>query len=67
MIRRFPSATAFWCCVITAFLTSSMARADDAKSFVVHEWGTFSTFSGADGKSLKFTPSDTDLPNFISR
>jgi hypothetical protein len=33
--------------------------------FVAHEWGTFSTFSGSDGKPLKFTPNDQDLPRFV--
>jgi hypothetical protein len=33
--------------------------------YVVHEWGTFSTFGGSDGKHLKFTPDDTDLPKFM--
>ena len=31
----------------------------------VHEWGTFSTFSGSDGKNLKFYPNDDDLPAFV--
>jgi hypothetical protein len=36
-----------------------------AKDLVVHEWGTFSTFSGSDGKQLKFYPYDNDLPEFV--
>jgi hypothetical protein len=32
---------------------------------VVHEWGTFSTFSGSDGKNLRFEPYDNDLPEFV--
>jgi hypothetical protein len=36
-----------------------------AQDLVVHEWGTFSTFSGSDGKNLKFYPYDNDLPDFI--
>ena len=31
----------------------------------VHEWGTFSTFSGSDGVNLKFQPYDNDLPDFV--
>jgi hypothetical protein len=38
---------------------------DDSGRFVVHEWGTFSTFSGSDGKNLKFNPYDNDLPDFV--
>jgi hypothetical protein len=36
-----------------------------AGRFVVHEWGTFSSFSGSDGAALKFHPSNTDLPKFV--
>ncbi|HEX5270220.1 MAG TPA: hypothetical protein VFW33_07035 [Gemmataceae bacterium] len=39
-------------------------RSADGK-LVVHEWGTFSTFSGSDGKNLKFNPYDNDLPDFV--
>ena len=39
--------------------------AKEPDKFVVHEWGTFSTFSGSDGKQLKFYPDDTDLPGFV--
>jgi hypothetical protein len=38
---------------------------DDGGKLVVHEWGTFSTFSGSDGKNLKFNPYDNDLPDFV--
>jgi hypothetical protein len=32
---------------------------------VVHEWGTFSSFSGSDGALLKFHPNNNDLPKFV--
>jgi hypothetical protein len=35
------------------------------QGLVVHEWGTFSTFSGSNGKNLKFDPYDNDLPGFV--
>ena len=41
------------------------ASAKEPDRFVVHEWGTFSTFSGSDGKPLKFYPDDRDLPAFV--
>lgn len=45
---------------------STAAAADrEQDKFIAHEWGTFSTFSGSDGRALKFTPNDTDLPSFI--
>jgi hypothetical protein len=36
-----------------------------SEPYVVHEWGTFSTFGGSNGKALKFTPDDRDLPPFV--
>jgi len=33
--------------------------------FVVHEWGTFTTFSGSDGKCVPFLPEGNDLPRFV--
>jgi len=61
---------------LTAFLALTYGYAADsaskdqaptpsAQDLVVHEWGTFSTFSGSDGKNLKFYPYDNDLPDFI--
>jgi len=42
--------------------TSAAPARDD---LIVHEWGTFSTFSGSDGKNLTFYPYDNDLPEFV--
>jgi hypothetical protein len=44
---------------------AAIAQAKEPDRFVVHEWGTFSTFSGSNGKQLKFTPNDRDLPAFV--
>ena len=46
-------------------LTLSSASAKEPDSFVVHEWGTFSTFSGSNGQNLKFYPNQNDLPSFV--
>jgi hypothetical protein len=46
-------------------LPGAFASAGEKDPFVVHEWGTFSTFSGSDGKNLKFYPNDKDLPDFV--
>jgi hypothetical protein len=38
------------------------------QGLVVHEWGTFTTFSGSDGAFLEFRPlanQTNDLPNFV--
>jgi hypothetical protein len=37
-----------------------------SKRFVVHEWGTFTSFSGSDSVKLEFRPlEDVDLPGFV--
>ena len=54
--------------VAAALATAWCFAADSAaapKGLVVHEWGTFSTFSGSDGKNLEFQPYDNDLPEFV--
>jgi hypothetical protein len=50
--------------------TAPVAEADRKlptdNDFVVHEWGTFTSFSGSDGVSLDFRPLvDEDLPAFV--
>src|SRR4051812_20675855 len=42
-------------------------RADAGQDLVVHEWGTFTSFSGSDGALLRFRPANTDLPRFVYR
>jgi hypothetical protein len=37
----------------------------ESSPFVVHEWGTFTTFSGSDGQRLLFLPEGNDLPRFV--
>lgn len=52
------------------FAASGVALAGPPKpeqGLVVHEWGTFSTFSGANGVFQKFHPNDQDLPKFVYR
>jgi hypothetical protein len=34
---------------------------------VVHEWGTFTSFSGSDGWTVPFYPNNNDLPSFVYR
>jgi len=36
-----------------------------AERLVAHEWGTFTSFSGANGVPVGFSPNNTDLPHFI--
>jgi hypothetical protein len=55
-----------------AAAVAGIGRADDPKPdrlaadrFAVHEWGTFTSFSGSDGVPAHFTPNYTDLPDFV--
>jgi hypothetical protein len=50
---------------MTVLAVAAVADAKDPKDFVIHEWGTFSTFSGSNGVYLKFYPNDGDLPEFV--
>lgn len=51
----------------TAADSSSEASISEEDSpFIVHEWGTFTSFSGSDGVRLEFRPlADEDLPSFV--
>lgn len=50
--------------VLFLFGCRAAVAADD--DFVVHEWGTFTSVSGADGVRLEFRPLvDSDLPDFV--
>ncbi len=43
-----------------------VATSPTAGRFVVHEWGTFTSFSGSNGVQLDFRPLlDSDLPGFV--
>src|SRR5947199_138429 len=42
-------------------------RADDSGNLIVHEWGTFTSFSGANGVPVPFYANDEDLPDFVYR
>ena len=45
--------------------SSPVVQPSLAAPLVVHEWGTFTSFSGSNGVPANFTPNYTDLPDFI--
>jgi hypothetical protein len=49
----------------TAACTPEAIAADTPVPLVVHEWGTFTSFSGSDGLTVGFVPDNTDLPEFV--
>lgn len=51
-----------------ATVNSPIAKPDETTStLVVHEWGTFTSFSGSDGNLVRFEPNNDDLPPFVYR
>jgi hypothetical protein len=44
---------------------SNPAPATAPDRLVVHEWGTFTSFSGSDGVPVGFYPNNSDLPSFV--
>ena len=50
---------------LLGFPDSRAAEPAAAAPLVVHEWGTFTSFSGSDGVPIHFTPNYTDLPEFV--
>ena len=64
-MRRFLWIAAAVCTVSAAIRGAQPAAAEDGR-LVVHEWGTFTNFSGSDGVKLDFRPLvDNDLPDFV--
>lgn len=75
MDRRFLTRLAFSCLALAIFALAAInpcLRAEESPSstpddpLIVHEWGTFTSFSGSDGVNLEFRPlTANDLPRFI--
>lgn len=64
MLTRLVQAIA----AVTLFIAPPAVSAATADSFVVHEWGTFTTVQGADGEQILWAlPSGLDLPQFVHR
>jgi hypothetical protein len=52
--------------LIVLCVSPAFAGPSDSNQFIVHEWGTFTSFAGSDGVSLEFRPLATsDLPAFV--
>ncbi|MEL7336942.1 MAG: hypothetical protein AAFN70_12140, partial [Planctomycetota bacterium] len=64
-----PHTLLLLCGVLLAFqmISPRPMSADEGDDLVVHEWGTFTTFSGSDGVFLDWRPleGDSDLPDFV--
>jgi hypothetical protein len=51
--------------ILAATLGIMTAAPVPRTGLVVHEWGTFTSFSGSDGAPQKFFPNAEDLPRFV--
>ena len=52
--------------VVAAVLCPADVLAGSNDKLIVHEWGTFTSFSGSDGVKLEFRPLvENDLPRFV--
>src|SRR5689334_17675217 len=65
MLAAPAGLLALACCLAADRGPKDEPTADPGRGVTAHEWGTFSTFSGSDGKNLEFYPYDSDLPDFV--
>jgi len=73
MLRRIQILTAFALAVLISFRTSAATDNLDRKTeLTVHEWGTFTSIAGEDGRAVEWLPfggptGRSDLPCFVER
>ena len=68
MPRRFPVSVAFASiAAVAATRVGESALTPRARQLAVHEWGTFTTVAGPDGRAVDWFPlgGPTDLPCFV--
>src|SRR5436189_1943714 len=55
--------------VLLLVMLAAFAAGDPVPDLVVHEWGTFTSIAGADGRAVDWLPLDgpSDLPSFVDR
>lgn len=53
--------------MLVTYLSGGTAARPTYPSLTVHEWGTFTSIAGGDGKAVEWSPlnGSTDLPNFV--
>jgi|HubBroStandDraft_6_1064221.scaffolds.fasta_scaffold18505_4 hypothetical protein len=53
--------------MLVTYLSGGTAGRPTYPSLTVHEWGTFTSIAGGDGKAVEWSPlnGSTDLPNFV--
>jgi hypothetical protein len=68
-MKRIGSVAATLVCVVFVAVGSGRKPSDDPHGLTVHEWGTFTSIAGEDGKAITWMPwgGPTDLPCFVDR
>jgi hypothetical protein len=64
-MRRFHAAIGAAAILIGSAIIVAAPIPANRTGLVVHEWGTFSSFSGSDGVPAKFYADGRDLPSFV--
>ena len=67
MTRRFTPAVVFVCAALA--VAARPAGSNDPDTITVHEWGTFTSIAGEDGRAVPWMPlqAPQDLPCFVER
>jgi hypothetical protein len=71
MLPKSPRLSAFGLLICSFALVTYLSGGTSARptypSLTVHEWGTFTSIAGNDGKAVEWSPlnGSTDLPNFV--
>src|SRR5262245_12787228 len=69
MSRRVTSLVVLVGATIAFVASAASAPASHPAAFIVHEWGTFTSIAGADGRAVEWLPQGgpIDLPCFVER
>ena len=56
-------------CILMVFLSAAALLGSDPNAVIVHEWGTFTSIAGEDGRPVEWQPwrGPSDLPCFVDR
>ncbi len=68
MRALLTAGAAVFACTAAGLLAAAPGEVGPAAAparLVVHEWGTFTRFSGSDGVPVGFHPNNADLPGFV--
>jgi hypothetical protein len=68
-MKKYLTLFALLLSAAAAGVTQGASGADSPSGLVVHEWGTFTSIAGEDGRAIQWFPQagPTDLPCFVER